>query len=66
MKTYQTIVAIIIALIVIATFFVLVSKRDEAVMVSMNKYEECVKREYGTTPTAWYLETGVYPVCDTK
>jgi len=27
-------------------------------------YEQCVEREYGTTPEAWYMEHGEVPDCN--
>jgi len=41
------------------------NERDKALMQWAERYEECVQVEYGTTPSAWYLEQGEYPECDT-
>ena len=39
--------------------------RSEKEMVAMQKYEECVLREYGRTAASWYYEFGELPVCET-
>lgn len=37
---------------------------DAAVMQSAQRYEQCVKAQYHTTPSAWYAEHGEYPTCE--
>lgn len=34
---------------------------DAALMQSAQRYEQCVKSQYHTTPSAWYAEHGEYP-----
>lgn len=38
-------------------------QRDQKIMVAAEAYEQCVKTEYNTTPTAWYEAHGEYPIC---
>lgn len=32
-------------------------------MSAYERYEECVLEQYGTTPTAWMVDNGEYPIC---
>lgn len=38
-------------------------KHDEKIQVAADKYEECVRNEYGMSPAQWYAENGKYPEC---
>lgn len=49
--------------IALGPFFQWIDKRDEALGKWAEKYEECVKVEYNTTPSEWYWEHGEYPEC---
>lgn len=40
--------------------------RDEKVMQAAEAYEECVEKQYHTTPSDYRAEHGEYPVCNTK
>lgn len=51
--------------ILVATF-IFFGWRDTRLNEWASRYEECVKVEYNTTPTAWYLEHNEYPVCAVK
>lgn len=39
--------------------------RTDKQAAAMQKYEECVLREYGRTAASWYHEFGELPVCET-
>lgn len=39
-------------------------KHDKQVEASVEKYEECVRTELHTTPTAYYDLNGEYPKCE--
>lgn len=66
MKPYQAIVTVLLIAIAFIAILYWADKRDEAVMISAERYEECVRNEYHTTPSAWYAEHGEYPVCESK
>lgn len=40
------------------------AKHDKQVEASSEKYEECVRTEMHTTPTAYYDQHGEYPKCE--
>ena len=40
--------------------------RDQRLMQAAEAYEECIAREYNTTPSAYRVENGQYPVCNGK
>ena len=40
------------------------ANRDIKEMAAAIMYEDCVQREYNTTPSAWYQEHGEYPSCE--
>jgi predicted negative regulator of RcsB-dependent stress response len=61
-KTIYAIAGVVGVLAVVA-FLQWSAQRDAKIMVAADKYEQCVKAEYGTTPTAWYIEHGKYPEC---
>jgi len=50
-------------LVAISLFFGWVAEHDKKVAEAAQKYEECVKKEYGRTPVQVYVETGFYPKC---
>lgn len=52
----------IIAIVGLLTL-VFSAKRDQALLEWGQKYEECVDREYRTTPWEYYNEHGQYPEC---
>lgn len=58
-------IAIILAAIACAVaLFKAMEARDEALAKAAEQYENCVRDQYGTTPTAWRMEHGVYPTCE--
>lgn len=79
-KTYNKIVnatAVAIILLVIAgmgalgwfvasALFGAMEERDEAFQLAVERYEECVRTEYGRSPTAFAQEHGYYPDCDSQ
>ena len=54
----------IIVIVAIALFIQWTGERDKKLMEWSIQYEECVEREYKTTPTQWRLEHGEYPECN--
>ena len=36
---------------------------DKKVMQAADIYEDCIKAEYGVSPSNWYAEHGEYPTC---
>lgn len=57
------IIAILTGIIMIGLFLKWTNDRDVKVIESSQKYEECVRVEYNTTPWEYYNENGKYPVC---
>lgn len=54
----------VLALIVIgAAFFMWTSNLDAERNAAYEDYQQCVKKEYGVSPTRWYAEHGEYPEC---
>ena len=64
MKPLTTLTIILLAIALIYGLFHWMGKRDEAVVASAQAYEECVLKEFATTPSAWYNEHGEYPMCN--
>jgi hypothetical protein len=64
MQKTKVIGTVIIIIIALAVFIEWTSKRDEKIMIAADKYEECVREEYGMSPSKWYAEHGEYPTCD--
>jgi len=60
MKITLSIVALIISIIALNVAF---SNRDAKIMKAADLYEECVRQEYGVSPSYWYQEHGEYPTC---
>lgn len=56
--------AFVLVAVVVVGVVVVSNKRDQKLMVAMDKYEECVKKEYGVSPQYWFEENGEYPVCE--
>lgn len=63
-RTVEIILIGTLTVAAIATFLWWTNERDKALNEWATKYEECVKVEYHTTPSAWYAEHGEYPECD--
>lgn len=53
----------ILIIVAFVGFFKWTAHMDEVRNVAYQKYEECVKEQYGTTPSAWYYEHGETPEC---
>lgn len=59
------IIAIVAGILVIGLYLQWTTERDQKVQESAQRYEECVKKEYGgRTPHEVRETTGEYPVCD--
>jgi len=57
---------IIIVILIIAGIVAILtwsSKKDDKIMKAADLYEECVRQEYGVSPSYWYQEHGEYPTC---
>lgn len=69
-KLYMKILKIILAFTIIyilAVLFLRWSDHQTAqVEAASDKYEACVKKEYGMSPAAYYNDQGQYPECITK
>lgn len=63
MDTYKSIITLVAIIGVITGILMWSADHDKKVEASAKAYEECVQREFGTTPSAWYNENGQYPVC---
>jgi len=61
--TTEVIVGLIVVATIITFFLALSDKRDEKIMKAADLYEECVRQEYGVSPSYWYQEHGEYPTC---
>lgn len=58
---------ILYALIAITAIVAILSwsdKHDQQVNEAADKYEQCIKVEYHTTPSAFYAEHNQYPTCN--
>lgn len=62
MKT-TTVAASLLGLAAIIGLALFSSLRLEAQDAAYRAYEECVEREYGRSPSAYYQEHGEYPEC---
>lgn len=62
MKNYQ--IALVAALIIMPLCVYILAKHDAAVSEAADRYEDCVREEYGTTPAQYKVENGAYPTCD--
>lgn len=56
--------AAIAGVLAVVAFLWWSNQRSDAAAVAMQRYEECVQREYNTTPGRWYAEHGELPVCE--
>lgn len=59
----QTIVYILFFIAFISLFIVWTIDHDEKVQIGADKYELCVKSQYGVSPAYYYQEHGEYPEC---
>ena len=58
------IIFVLVAVILVGRLFIIWSKNhDEQIEKSANRYEECVRSEYGVSPAQWREENGSYPEC---
>lgn len=64
MKPLTTLTIILLAIALLYGLVQWMTGRDAAIAAGAQAYEECVAREFGTTPSAWYNDHGEYPVCN--
>lgn len=65
MKEIILIVAALIAAVAIVFLLTrIVEERDERVRQASKAYEQCIKKQYGVTPSMYYQALGEYPVCE--
>lgn len=64
MKIFGIFISVVLGLGLITVFMHYTNERDKKLMDWAIKYEECVEREYKTTPTQYRLEHGDYPECN--
>lgn len=57
------IIALIAGILILGSFLAWTNKRDAKVIESSQRYEECIKAQYDTTPMEYYYNNGEYPVC---
>lgn len=52
-----------IAIVAIFGIMAWSSAHNKWIEKAAGQYEDCVKREYGVSPSYWYQEHGEYPTC---
>lgn len=63
-RIIQIILSAVVIVFLSTLLFAFFSDRDARLAEASKTYEQCMEREYGKSPTAWYLEQGYYPPCD--
>lgn len=59
----RNIIALLLSLMFVLLLSAWLEKRSDLAIISAENYEECVKVEYGVTPSYYYNEQGFYPEC---
>lgn len=59
----RNIIALLLSLMFVLLLSAWLEKRSDLAIISAENYEECVKVEYGVTPSYYYSEKGFYPEC---
>lgn len=59
----RNIIALLLGLMFVLLLSAWLEKRSDLAIISAENYEECVKVEYGVTPSYYYNEQGFYPEC---
>lgn len=59
----RNIIALLLGLMFVLLLSAWLEKRSDLAIISAENYEECVKVEYGVTPSYYYSEQGFYPEC---
>lgn len=59
----RNIIVLLLGLMFVLLLSVWLEKRSDLAIISAENYEECVKVEYGVTPSYYYSEQGFYPEC---
>lgn len=57
-------IKIVLFILVVFILFNWINYRDNELNEKAEKYEQCVKNEYGVSPSFWYQENGEYPECN--
>jgi predicted negative regulator of RcsB-dependent stress response len=65
MKTLKVILIFTIVFILMIAFAKWSDQRDQKIAAASDKYEACIKKEYGMSPAAYYNDQGKYPECVT-
>lgn len=56
----------VLALLLLVAFLRWTGEQDVKRAAWADAYEQCVREQYHTTPTAWYDQHGEYPDCQTQ
>jgi len=59
----RNIIVLLLGLMFVLLLSVWLEKRSDLAIISAENYEQCVKVEYGVTPSYYYNEQGFYPEC---
>lgn len=59
----RNIIALLLSIVVILLLSFWLDKRSDLAIIQAENYEQCVKVEYGMTPSYYYSEQGFYPEC---
>jgi len=59
----RNIIVLLLGLMFVLLLSVWLEKRSDLAIISAENYEQCVKVEYGVTPSYYYSEQGFYPEC---
>ena len=58
------IIFVLVAVILVGRLFITWTKNhDEQIEKSADRYEKCVREQYGVSPAQWRAENGSYPEC---
>jgi len=56
-------IALLLSIVFVLLLSVWLEKRSDLAIIQSENYEECVKVEYGMTPSYYYEVNGEYPEC---
>lgn len=59
----KRIVAVTIVIAGMAGLMAWSANHDKEVAEGADRYEKCIRQEYGVSPATWYNEHGAYPEC---
>ena len=60
---FQKLMLIFLFVILVNAILYVANLREKKVIESAEVYEKCIKAEYNTTPSAYYIEHNKYPTC---